>query len=74
MYPVEYTVEVWDDTKRKKDKVHGVTLAESYMEAIENIEWYYGDTICNIFVEMLEENKVYEFEINETAEKFKFNS
>lgn len=60
MYPVEYSAKVYDDIEYKVNQVYGITFADSYAEAMEKIEKYYGDTIIDIRLFMQEENSIYE--------------
>lgn len=64
MYPVKYKAKIYDETDTREDVVYGITFAENYSQAMENIECYYGDTIIEISLYMLEDTSVYEF--NET--------
>lgn len=60
-FPVLYKVLIWDEDERREKMCYGVTIAESYQEAITFIESYYGDTIIEISLYMNEENVLYEF-------------
>lgn len=60
MYPVEYSAMVYDEMQYNTEQVYGITFADSYAEAMEKIEKYYGDTIIDIRLFMQEENSVYE--------------
>lgn len=65
MYPFEYEVQVYDEFSEKVNKyevIHGITFANTYAEAMENIESYYGDTIIDIKLYMNEEQSVYELD------------
>lgn len=60
MYPVEYSAMVYDEMEYNTEQVYGITFANSYAEAMEKIEKYYGNTIIDIRLFMQEENSVYE--------------
>lgn len=62
MFPVEYEVEVYNDMNGNMETLHGITFADSYTEAMDKIENFYGDDINMITITLLEENTVYEFE------------
>ena len=65
MYPFEYEVQVYDEFSEKVNKyetIHGITFADTYTEAMKNIESYYGDTIIDIKLYMNEEQSVYELD------------
>ena len=65
--PFEYEVTVWYSGDRKAEKRQGVTFADSYSEAVENVEDFYGEDMIDVKLFALEENKVYEF--NSTTEE-----
>lgn len=60
MYPVEYSAIIYDDTNYNTEQVYGITFANSYVEAMKNIEEYYGESIVDIRLFMNEESSVYE--------------
>lgn len=63
MYPVEYSATVYDVYNKMEcntEQVYGITFANTYTEAMENIEGYYGDSIIDIRLFMQEESSVYE--------------
>lgn len=60
MYPVEYSAIVYDEMNYHTEQVYGITFANTYTEAMENIESYYGESIVDIRLFMNEENSVYE--------------
>lgn len=65
MYPIEYEVQIYDEFSEKENKyeiIHGVTFGNTYTEAMENIESYYGDDIINVKLYMNEEHSVYEID------------
>ncbi len=64
-FPVEYKINMWNEFEGKSKIVYGVTLAKSYIEAMDNIEKYYGDSINEISLYPLENNSVYEFNWDE---------
>ncbi len=68
-YPVLYWVEYWNDMESKVDKVSGCTIAKSFVDAMKKIESYYGDELCSVKIELLEEAEVLEFPNYEEAEK-----
>ena len=57
----EYTCNFFDCTVNNIVKVHGVTYASSFKDAMEKIESYYGE-IENIKLTRAEISDVYEFE------------
>lgn len=63
-YPAIYEVDVWNEFKGIKEKLHGITFCDNYANAAENIEGYYGESILEMKIELLEENTVFEFEEN----------
>ena len=63
MSPFEYVINYWCDIDEKEKKAHGVTFANSYSDAMTNIEDYYGDCIIDVLSLFgWEEQTVYEFE------------
>ena len=63
MYPVLYKAHVVNPLDNYKiNIVYGVTLADSFKDAMEKIESYYGDEIVQISLFMEDESSVYEFE------------
>ena len=62
IYPFIFwaTIRVLDDDGQLK-KCSGCTFAESYAEAMENIESFYGDELISIKMDQLEENVLIEF-------------
>lgn len=56
----EYIVNYWDDTNKKLCVNKGVTMANTYCEAVYNIEHYY-DNINEIFISSKEGSHCYEF-------------
>ena len=62
IYPAEYEVEVWNSDEKKIETVHGVTFGDTFTEAMEKIEGYYGEDLCSVTIFLLEESEVYEFE------------
>ena len=62
MYPVEYKAIVWNEIECENEEVHGITFGETYTEALELIEKYYGDDIISIELIMHEEGEVFEFD------------
>lgn len=57
----EYTVTFWDDFDKKMKIKHGVTYAESYSDALYNIEQYY-EHVENVYIQGLEPMSCYCFE------------
>lgn len=70
MFFVEYEVTIIDeDDNYNEKKCHGITVGESYAEAVENIEKHYGNSIeCIDMLFMNEESNVYDFE--DTREEY----
>lgn len=63
MYPVEFTVKIWDDLNKKEEICHGITFADNYTKAMKKIEKYYGDDIMEVlYIALLEEESIYEIE------------
>lgn len=69
MYPVIYWCKIYDECEMKTVNISGCTFAENYTEAMSNIEAYYGDMLCDIKMEMIEESSVLEFKTYEEAKK-----
>ena len=69
MYPVIYWCKIYDEYEMKTVNISGCTFAENYTEAMSNIEAYYGDMLCDIKMEMIEESSVLEFKTYEEAKK-----
>ena len=46
----------------KIENRHGITFAESFADAMEKIEHYYGNELNTVAVTLLEECSIYEFE------------
>lgn len=71
MYPVVYWCEIFNgyanEYEGKVEHVSGCTFAKNYADAMKNIEAYYGDSIINVKMEMIEENTVLEFKTYEEA-------
>lgn len=61
-YPYIYwaTIPSFDDETQLEERT-GCTFAESYAEAMSNIEEFYGDELVSIKVEELEEGNLLEF-------------
>lgn len=70
IYPVEYEARIWDELKETEETVHGVTFCESYTEATENLEKWYGDDLIIMKLYMLEETSVPLYEFESTASDF----
>lgn len=60
MYPAEYKVEVYNSIKGELEYIEGVTIAESFSDAMQKIENYYGDELNKVTITLLEEAEVYE--------------
>jgi len=71
MYPVEYEADVYNDMNGNMETLHGVTFADSYAEAMNKIENFYGDNLDKVTITLLEENSVYEFE--QTVNNYSFH-
>ena len=65
MYPVLYKVHYWDEDSQEEIFHFGVTLADSYSDAMEKVETYYGDNIISVSLFMEEECSVYEFNLDD---------
>lgn len=61
MYPVLYTAEIWNEIDHEMETVKGITFADSFTEAAERIEGYYGETLNSVTIELQEEQSVWEF-------------
>lgn len=66
MYPAEYEARYWNDVDGEMCTVHGVTMAESFTDAMEKIEGHYGDELDFISIILLEEASIYEFEATQS--------
>lgn len=63
MFFIEYEVTIIDENDNYNEKkCHGVTVADTYAEAVENIEKYYDNIEFINMLFMNEESTVYEFE------------
>lgn len=62
IYPAEYEVEIYNEFKGEMEICHGITIAESYADAMDKIENYYGEELNKVTILLLEEATVYEFE------------
>ena len=60
MGPFEYKVTVYDEGKHCNENYKGITFADSYADAMYNIETYYGQDIIDVKIYGLEESLVYE--------------
>lgn len=63
MYPALYTAKVYDNIERKTEIVKGITFADTFTTAMENIEGYYGDTLISVELELEEESSIWELEV-----------
>lgn len=70
MCPVEYTMTFIEPGELEIKHLHGITFADTYAEAMEKIEDYYGEGIVDIKIMMLEECSVYDFEMNDGENLF----
>lgn len=61
MYPAEYEVEFYNEIEGEMEYIKGVTMAESFSDAMQKIENYYGDELNKVTITLLEEAEVYEF-------------
>ena len=51
MFPFAYHATICSEfTEWKNEERHGVTLAPSFKDAMDNIEDYYGEELVNVFV------------------------
>lgn len=62
MFPAEYEVEVYNDDEGIMETCHGITMAESFADAMNKIESYYGEDLNKVTILLLEEATVYDFE------------
>ena len=60
MFPVEYEAEVFNSLDGKMENIHGITFADSFTEAMDKIEDYYGEELNKVTIVLLEEATVYE--------------
>lgn len=60
MYPAEYEVEFYNEIEGEMEYIKGVTMAESFSDAMQKIENYYGDELNKVTITLLEEAEVYE--------------
>jgi hypothetical protein len=56
----EYVCEFWDEVDKKMNVAYGLTYADSFTNAMYQIEAYYGKNIENIKLYGLEPSTVYE--------------
>ena len=71
IYPTLYWVEYWDEFEGgcgEMRKASGCTFASTFTEATKHIEDYYGEDLCSVKLEMLEECECLEFANYEEAE------
>lgn len=61
MYPFVFWGSIFDDVDNEERKFSGCTFADSYTEAMGNIEDYYGKELMSLRLESLEESNVLEF-------------
>lgn len=64
MYPVLYKVIYWCENDKEEKTSYGVVIADSFEDAMGQIESYYGDIIM-ITLLMNEEGTVYEFNLED---------
>ena len=69
IYPTLYWVEYWDECDSEMRKASGCTFASTFTEATKHIEDYYGEDLCSVKLEMLEECECLEFVNYEEAER-----
>lgn len=62
MYPAKYKAEVYDSINGTMEDVEGVTIAESFTDAMRKIEDYYGNDLNEVTITLLEAAEIYEFE------------
>ena len=60
--PYKYKATIYDGINGSRPEVFGVTFADTYYEAMKNIEAYYGEDIITVSLYALEEATVYEFD------------
>lgn len=61
MYPFIFWGSYYNEIDSSVEKMSGCTFADTYAEAMSNIEEYYGDDLNDIHLEPLEENNVLVF-------------
>lgn len=67
IYPFIYSCRIWNDIDEVEEMQQGCTFAESWAEAMKNVEAYYGDELINCELTMLEDASV--LELSEAAVK-----
>lgn len=63
----EYIVMVWSYDAESELKYHGIVVADSYGDAMNKLEQYYGEDLVDVHIgaAAAAENDVYEFEDND---------
>ncbi len=58
MFPFAYHATICSEfTKWENEERHGVTLALSFKDAMDNIEDYYGEELVNVFVGVINDKQ-----------------
>lgn len=74
MYPAVYHIKMWDEIEMKEREVCGITFAKNYVEAVQNMEDYYGDTIISFSIMFVDtEQSIVEIS-KEEAERLERNA
>lgn len=61
MYPYIFWGSAYDEVDDHEREFSGCTFADTYAEAMSNIEDYYGNELISIRLTPLEENSILEF-------------
>lgn len=64
-----YWAEFYNDTEEKEELESGITFAKSYVEAMRNVEIYYGEDLIKVTIEGLEPSTVCPFPEYDMAKK-----
>lgn len=67
IYPFIYSCRVWNDIDQMDEMRQGCTFANTWNEAMKNVESYYGDDLINCELTMLEDSPI--LELSEDAAK-----
>lgn len=69
MYPYIFWGSVYDEIDAEEREFSGCTFADSYAEAMDNIEDYYGEDLISIRLTPLEESSILEFTSKKEGKK-----
>ena len=61
VFPFLYTVDIYNGFLGKEEFQKGITFGETFSEAAEKIEAYYGDELISMEMEPQEEQEIWEF-------------